>query len=141
LSDDYKIILTESQYQDILSRYEEAVAEKIVERLKTKKQELEWVESQDQLSKRFQSFFGKDGVHFAEPSFEAHNNEWRAILIFLRGADTFIFHRAVQKEEEYTKSRQKDIIHNLQSNPKRAEEKALDLLVEYQSNEVKNLLD
>jgi len=99
------------------------------------------VESQDQLTKRFQSFFGKDGVHFAEPGFEAHNNEWRAILILIRKSDTFVFHREVKKHGNYTKSRQKDIIHNLQSNPKDAKEKALNLLLEYQSNQVENLID
>lgn len=140
MSSSYEIVLTESQYQDLASRHDENVAQKVVERLNTKQKELEWVESHDQLTKRFQSFFGKDGVHFAEPGFEAHNNEWRAILILIRKADTFIFHRAVKKHGTYTKSRQKDMIHNLQSNPNDAEEKALNLLLKHQSGQVENLI-
>ena len=133
-------MLTDSQYQDIVSRHGEDVAEKVVDRLKTKQEELQWVESHDQLSKRFQSFFGEDGVHFAEPGFEAHNNEWRAILILIRKADIFVFHRAVEKKGKYTKSRQKDVIHNLQSNPKDAEEKALNILLDCRSGQVENLV-
>jgi hypothetical protein len=141
LSNGYSIILTETQRQKIVSRCDERVAEKVIDRLQTKQDELQWVESHDQLSRRFQTFFGKDGVHFAEPGFKAHRSEWRAILILIRKANTFVFHREVEKEGSYNKSRQKDLIHNLKANPKDAKKKALDVLMKIREGKEENLLD
>ena len=137
----YDIILTENQWQNIVSRHDEEVADKIVNRLQTKQEELEWVESQDQLSKRFHTFFGKDGVHFAEPGFEAHNTDWRAVLILIRKADTFVFHREVRKQGNYGTSKQKEIICSLKANPKEAKKKSMDILLEYESGQAENLVD
>lgn len=136
----YEIIFTEGQYEKVEDRHSEEVAEKLLDKLESKQEEVKWIQNFNKLNPRFQSFFGCNGAHFAEPGFEAENREYRAIMIVDRRTNCIVFYRAVKKEDHYNSSKQKKIIENLENRSKDAIELAGDKVLEIQNGESTNLL-
>lgn len=136
----FSIVFTEQQFQEVVDRHNRDVAETVLEKLEKKQEELDWIESPNKLRKRFQNFFGENGVQFAEPAFEANNSDYRAILILAGQANSLVFHRAVRKEDYYNSSKQKQIIENLEFNPNHYQKKSLDKILEIREEKDENLV-
>jgi len=126
----YEILFTEEHREQVVRYHGEKVADRLEERLEKKQKELELISEPNQLGRRFHNFFGYDGVKIAEPSFKAHRNQYRGILILVENADALVFYKVIQKEERYESSEQFRTVQSIEKNPQKVMKYAKDVVLE-----------
>lgn len=112
------------------SNHDGQVLESLEDRLEKKQKQLELIDHQNQLGKRFHQFLGYQGVKLAEVSFQARRNQYRAILIFVGEADALAFYKVIEKEDRYISSKQRMILDAIEKNPRKLKKYARDVVVD-----------
>jgi len=126
----YEILFTEEHREQVVHNHGEEVANQLEERLEKKQKELELISEPNQLGRRFYNYFGYDGVKIAEPSFKAHRNQYRGILILVENADALVFYKVIQKKERYESSEQFRTVQSIEKNPRKVMKYAKDVVLE-----------
>ena len=106
-----EIIFTQADEETVIENHNEMVAEKLKSKIETKNETLQWKSTFSECRKRFYSIIGSN--------FKPGGKNYRAVFAWLPSKQEIRFVRAVAKENRYTKSKQWDIIKQIETHPEK----------------------
>lgn len=114
-----EIIFTQADEETVIENHNEMVAEKLKSKIETKNETLQWKSTFSECRKRFYSIIGSNDAYFPEVNFKPGGKNYRAVFAWLPSRQEIRFVRAVAKENRYTKSKQWEIIKQIETHPEK----------------------
>lgn len=131
---DISIALGESDKRTIQETYSEAVLDRLVNKVATKNDTLQWKSTVESCAQRFYSVIRKDGQIFPVINFSVDQYQYRAVLCWVEEYSTFEFIRVIGKDDHYPNSRHRKVSEQLIQHPHKVASEAETTLEKKQAN-------
>lgn len=126
----FDILFTEKDEEKLLDNHDEKVLQAFQEKMKRKREELDWVDTTTKVMKRFWNAFGAKDVHFVEMTYKVYNKNHRALFVVVEKAKKLVYIQSVRKEGNYDGSDQDILLRSCFSNAHEVKDYAMNRVVE-----------
>lgn len=130
------ISFTSDDKEQVKQNHSKRVADELEAKIQSKNNTLDWIDDFNQCRQRFYNVIGAKGCFFPELKFSPERKHYRAILAWIKPAETIEFLCAVKKADRYESSNQAEIITQIETHPKKVIQNATERLFEKQKTKI-----